>query len=44
MAIEKFDVGSGVWRELEVFQGGKARFFSVDQVSEAAVLLGSMES
>lgn len=42
-AIQKFDVGSGAWRELAVICGSKAGFFSVGQGSEAAVLLGSME-
>lgn len=43
-AIKKFDVGPGAWRELAVIWGGKAGFFSADQMSEAAVLLGSVES
>lgn len=38
-----FDAGSGAWRELAVIWSNKAGFFSVDQMSEAAVLL-DMES
>lgn len=40
---KKLDVGSGPWRELAVGWGSKASFFSVDQMSKHAVLLGSVE-
>lgn len=43
-AIKTFDVGSGAWKELAVMWGSKAGFFSVGQMSEAAVPLGSVES
>lgn len=43
-AIKMFDAGSGAWRELAVIWSNKAGFFSVDQMSEAAVLLDSVES
>lgn len=43
-AIKMFDAGSEAWRELAGIWSNKADFFSVDQMSEAAVLLVSMES
>lgn len=36
-AIKMFDAGSGAWRELAVIWSNKTGFFSVDQMSEAAV-------